>query len=1035
MMADELNDGLKKDNAKEGAKDDEAIDFAKLGHQLKIFLKAKSLPGEKSAARSGEEKSPEEINFDPIAFWKKHRRWIIPLFCILLAVSVSIYLRTMPQRLPIAEDWAENTVTRFYRSNLEQQISQQYPNLPAQNKEVLVDKEWQKIQNENKPRLEQDIAQLSQQYRNFFSDENGTPYLLGIDPYYYYRMTALVLQNGHPGTELRDGVSWDMYRLAPLGREQEPTFHAWFGAWWHRFLNLFGDFPLMFTFFLVGTLFSALTVIPGFFIGKRITKNNVGGFFTAILLAVSAFFVSRTTGESSDTDVYAVFFPVLITWLFLEALEGKELKKRIIWISLAGLATGLFAFAWTGWWYIATFILAAFAWEFIQIIATHWKQWRTTIRSSGTWHPLLHPLYTLGVYILSSALSISLFTSWTQFARMVFGPFGFLKLKSVAVYGYWPNIRTTVAELNVPSFDKVIGQLDGRFLFALAILGIFFLALRKNESGRRSFTIPFFLALWLAAALFATTKGMRFILQVTPVFAIALGAFLGVVWLYASRWSAKELKLPELIPQVVIFIILAFLLVQPIKSGYSQAHNSVSNMNDAWYNALSKIREEAPKNAIITSWWDFGHWFKAIADRPVTFDGGTQVGWGAHWVGKSLLTHDEKMAVGIIRMLNCGQNTAFGKLDEMWKDILKEIELLNKIMVQDKATAEKTLQEYGLTTVQTEELLQYTHCDPPSDYFITSDDMIGKAGVWGHFGSWDFRRAVIYQTIKKMNGADAAAYLAETFNFSRSEAERVYGEVQTTEADRWIAPWPSYLSGLNPCQTLSDQEIRCVGNVQGSGFIFKVDLAKGLATIEGSEAVLNAVVYPTKEGLVEKEQQGNKIGVSVILLPRNEKEYNFLLADPLQAGSVFSKLFFLRGHGLRCFSPFGAVSGNGQEIYTWRVDYDCQQKNQVYFQPKEEVQAAHILISTESRGEQGALQLAQEIRKNLTAANFAEYAQKYSEDPGSKTQGGDLNWFGKGAMVAPFEEAAFSLRKGQISQPVKTPFGYHLILVKDKRSS
>ncbi|MCE7981022.1 MAG: hypothetical protein DYG89_07515 [Caldilinea sp. CFX5] len=80
-----------------------------------------------------------------------------------------------------------------------------------------------------------------------------------------------------------------------------------------------------------------------------------------------------------------------------------------------------------------------------------------------------------------------------------------------------------------------------------------------------------------------------------------------------------------------------------------------------------------------------------------------------------------------------------------------------------------------------------------------------------------------------------------------------------------------------------------------------------------------------------------------------------------------------------------------------------------------------------------ALALANEIRARLLAGeSFDTLARQYSDDTGSGAQGGDLGWFGKGRMVPPFEEAAFSLAIGQISEPIKSEFGYHIIEVLEK---
>ena len=92
---------------------------------------------------------------------------------------------------------------------------------------------------------------------------------------------------------------------------------------------------------------------------------------------------------------------------------------------------------------------------------------------------------------------------------------------------------------------------------------------------------------------------------------------------------------------------------------------------------------------------------------------------------------------------------------------------------------------------------------------------------------------------------------------------------------------------------------------------------------------------------------------------------------------------------------------------------------------EEEVHARHILVATEGEAKDIEAQL-----KN--GADFATLAKQKSKDPGA-AEGGDLGYFTKEQMVPEFAEAAFKLDKGQISDPVKTQFGWHIIKVEDKR--
>lgn len=91
---------------------------------------------------------------------------------------------------------------------------------------------------------------------------------------------------------------------------------------------------------------------------------------------------------------------------------------------------------------------------------------------------------------------------------------------------------------------------------------------------------------------------------------------------------------------------------------------------------------------------------------------------------------------------------------------------------------------------------------------------------------------------------------------------------------------------------------------------------------------------------------------------------------------------------------------------------------------KPEIKASHILVKDEATAKKVKEELGQ-------GKSFEELAKQYSEDTGSKEKGGDLGFFGPGKMVKEFEEAAYKLKKDEVSEPVKSQFGYHIIKVTD----
>ncbi|HJU33228.1 MAG TPA: peptidylprolyl isomerase [Hyphomicrobiaceae bacterium] len=94
--------------------------------------------------------------------------------------------------------------------------------------------------------------------------------------------------------------------------------------------------------------------------------------------------------------------------------------------------------------------------------------------------------------------------------------------------------------------------------------------------------------------------------------------------------------------------------------------------------------------------------------------------------------------------------------------------------------------------------------------------------------------------------------------------------------------------------------------------------------------------------------------------------------------------------------------------------------------PEEEVRARHILVESKDK--------AREVYQKLAhGSDFAALAREYSKDPGSKDQGGELGFFARGQMVPQFEETAFKLNKGEVSEPFESQFGWHIVKVDDRR--
>ncbi|XRP96901.1 STT3 domain-containing protein [Methanocaldococcus sp. 16A] len=647
-------------------------------------------------------------------------------------------------------------------------------------------------------------------------------------------------------------------------------------------------------------------------------------------------YLNIASGESvviASILFYTISILIILVGLVIagiKKLKGNEVEFELFAL-LAVILTVVAPKMWGAWWYGFDVIVGFLI---LYVVALALLKSQVKIKDFiliGNFKNVVNLaiFYIIGAFILLTAvygigMALSPITT----------PIGINKILSTYTQTTgWPNVYTTVAELAKPSSYKeiFINAIGSNIMAILGIFGVIlsFISLRYDKI---KFDVKYalLLVLWLLITLYAATKGVRFASLATPPLAIGFGIFIGQLdrllkmkndmaifglgipvgifgLLVISKYATKisEILLPTTyVPPIaygflIVIALLAIYKISDIVTAINDKKETIIKLsavllcigvvipplsavipfttaptfNNGWKEGLDWIKANAPKNAVITCWWDNGHIYTYEARRMVTFDGGSQNSPRAYWVGRAFATSNENLSIGIIRMLATSGDEAFKKgsvlMNFTHNNVSKTVEILNEILPVSRSKAYEILtKKYGLTPKEAKLVLNATHPEHPNpDYLITYNRMTDIAPVWSMFGFWNFSLPPNTPNEKRDKGMFFKGTSYYLGNGTIVANVNVYGN--------------SYVTLINSTNisTAVVQKINGQTRIIGTFKIHKLYIKTPLGV---KEIVLN------KDGQLSE----------FIRIEADGRGYAWLSTRNLE-DSIYAKLHFLDGYGLK----------------------------------------------------------------------------------------------------------------------------------------
>ncbi|MDR2830263.1 MAG: glycosyltransferase family 39 protein [Methanobrevibacter sp.] len=373
----------------------------------------------------------------------------------------------------------------------------------------------------------------------------------------------------------------------------------------------------------------------------------------------------------------------------------------------------------------------------------------------------------------------------------------------------------------------------------------------------------------------------------------------------------KKLKGLNIKKGSFIIILISLAVVAPTITGayYTSTHSQPST-DDAFWNSMEHIKLTQPNDTVIASWWDYGYLFEIAADRMTVFDGGSQTGERAYWIGKALTTSDDKLSTSILKMLATTGDRAANTLTNYTNDKGKSAKVLEEILTKSKTDAKSILtNSYNLTSNQADTIVNYSHPDNPRPIvFVMDSRMKDISGVWSYFGSWDFEA----QQGKQLSYfLPSKSTVPTTQNETGNTTEMInYQEGEGNNSIVYKTVFTQYNNGST--------DIKFVASHSDGTPILLQDGSEFKPTMGQQKEITISDAKVIENGNLTVEKTLNESGDYSLLIIGEGGVYQSILMHKDLSNSMYTKLYFMNGANQSSFTNIGKENG-AYGVSLWKV--------------------------------------------------------------------------------------------------------------------